>query len=110
MVVPRIGGGPEGSTNAARAEIKGGIKSALNKFKVDNGHYPRSFQDLVQQPNDATNWHGPYFDPPKLPVDPWGRKYIYEYTGKHNTNGYYLFSTGPDGKAGTADDIVNWMN
>jgi len=94
---------------AAQADIHGGIKSALDEYKVDYGHYPKSLQNLVQQTGDATNWHGPYFNPPKLPTDPWGDPYIYEYPGKHNTNGYDLSSAGPDGKPGTDDDIGNWM-
>lgn len=78
----------------------------LDAYQVDNGHYPNSLQDLVQRSNDATNWHGPYLD--KLPLDPWRHPYIYTYPGRHNSNGYDLFSAGPDGKAGTEDDIVNW--
>jgi general secretion pathway protein G len=90
--------------------IANGIKSALDAFKVDNGFYPTNLQDLLQQPSNAKNWHGSYFDPPKLPVDPWGHKFLYEYPGKHNTNGYDLFSAGPDGKPGTDDDIGYWVN
>ena len=97
----RIGGGPD---------IRTGVESLIDSFKVDNGFYPKSLQDLIQQPSNAKNWHGPYFDPPKLPVDPWGHPYIYIYPGKHDTNGYDFFSAGPDGKPGTQDDIGNWMN
>ena len=93
---------------AAFADIHGGINTALGAFQVDNGFYPTNLQGLLQQPSDAKNWHGPYFDPPKLPIDPWGHKYIYVYPGKHNTNSYDLFSPGWDGKPGTEDDIVNW--
>jgi general secretion pathway protein G len=108
-ITPRIAGGPERAPIAAAlADIRGGIASALRQYKVDTGYFPNRLQDMVQKPSEATNWHGPYLD--KLPVDPWGHKYIYEYPGKHNTNGYDLFSAGPDGKAGTGDDIGNWMN
>ena len=96
----RIGGGPD---------IRTGVESLIDSFKVDNGFYPKSLQDLIQQPSNATNWHGPYFDPPKLPVDPWGHPFIYTFPGKHNPNGYDLLSVGPDGKPGTDDDIGNWM-
>ena len=91
-------------------DLNGGLKSALGQYQVDNGFYPKSLQDFFQKPSDATNWHGPYWDPPKWPVDPWGNKFFYEYPGKHNTRGYDLLSAGPDGKAGTGDDIGNWMN
>ena len=66
-------------------------------------------QDLIQQPSNARNWHGPYFDPPKLPLDPWGNPYVYYYPGKHNPSSYDLLSIGPDQKEGTDDDIGNWM-
>ena len=109
-IKPRLGSHTE-SRPAPLADIHGGIKSALDAFKVDTGAYPKGSNglvELVQQPIGATNWRGPYLD--KLPVDWWGHNYIYEYPGKHNPNGYDLFSAGPDGKAGTDDDIGNWMN
>ena len=91
------------------SDINGVIKSAIGQYQVDNDIYPKSLQDLVQKPRDATNWHGPYLDPPKLPVDRWGHNYFYEYPGKHNTNAYDLFSAGADGRIGTEDDIGNWQ-
>ena len=97
-------------TTAAWNDVNGGIKTALDAFKVDTGHYPKGTNgllELVQQPSGTASWHGPYLD--NLPVDPWGHKYIYEYPGRHNTNAYDLFSVGKDGKAGTGDDIGNWQ-
>jgi general secretion pathway protein G len=109
LVIPKIAGrGEEARVKAAYADIHGGIKTALDSFEVDNGFYPKSLQDLVQQPSNARNWHGPYFDPPTLPIDPWGNPYVYYFPGKHNTSGYDLLSVGPDGKEGTDDDIVSW--
>ena len=111
LVIPKIAGSSERArVTAATADINGGIKSALGQYEVDNGFYPKSLQDLLQQPANAKNWHGPYFDPPKLPVDPWGNPYIYYFPGKHNPGSYDLLSTGPDGKEGTEDDIGNWAN
>ena len=110
LVIPRIAGKSEQAREtAARADIFGGIKTALDSYEVDNGFYPKSLQDLIQQPSNARNWHGPYLDPPKLPIDPWGNPYVYYYPGKHNPSGYDLLSMGPDGKEGTDDDIGNWM-
>jgi general secretion pathway protein G len=111
LVIPKIAGSSERArVTAAQADIKGGIKSAIGQYEVDNGFYPKSLQDLIVQPSNAKNWHGPYFDPPKLPVDPWGIAYIYYYPGKHNPTSYDLLSVGPDGREGTDDDIGNWMN
>ncbi|HTX20300.1 MAG TPA: type II secretion system major pseudopilin GspG [Candidatus Aquilonibacter sp.] len=109
LITPKVGSNPgRARIMAAQGDISTGIKSAIDQFKMDNGYYPKSLQDLVQQPPGAKNWHGPYFNPPNLPIDPWGNNYIYECPGKHNTNSYDLMSVGPDGKIGTEDDIGNW--
>lgn len=108
IVVPKIAGRSEQAREtAAQTDIKSGIATALGEFEVDNGFYPSSLQDLLQRPRNAKNWHGPYLD--SLPVDPWGNPYLYSYPGKHNPNGYDLWSAGPDGKSGTSDDIGNWQ-
>lgn len=107
LTIPRIVGRTEQARiTAAQADINGGIKSALGQFEVDNGFFPKSMQDLLTQPSNAKNWHGPYLD--KMPSDPWGNPYIYYYPGKHSANSYDLLSVGPDGKEGTDDDIVSW--
>jgi general secretion pathway protein G len=108
LVIPKIVGKSEQARiTRVQADVKGGIKSAVDEFEVDNGFYPSSLQDLLQQPRNAKNWHGPYLD--ALPVDPWQNPYLYSYPGKHNPTGYDLWSAGPDGKSGTADDIGNWQ-
>ena len=107
LVIPKIAGSSERArVTAAGADINGGIKSALGQYEVDNGFYPKSLQDLLVQPGNARNWHGPYLD--KIPVDPWGNPYIYYFPGKHVPGSYDLLSAGPDGKEGTDDDIVSW--
>jgi general secretion pathway protein G len=111
LVIPKIAGqSQEARITVAHADIFGGIKSALDQFEVDNGYYPKNLADLIQQPHDAKNWHGPYFDPPQIPQDPWGNNYVYSCPGKHNPTTYDLWSIGPDGKSGTDDDIGNWTN
>ena len=57
-------------------------------------------------PADAPNWKGPYIKR-GVPNDPWGKPYVYRYPGTNNTNGYDLYSLGPDGREGN-DDIDNW--
>ena len=110
LVVPKIAGkSEEAKETAAHADVYGGIKSALDEYDVDVGFYPSSLQDLLQQPRNGKNWHGPYFDPPTIPQDPWGNAYLYAYPGKHNATGYDLWSAGPDGKSGDQDDIGNWQ-
>ena len=106
LVVPKMMGRSEQARQAAaRADISS-IKTALDAFVVDNGYYPKNAMDLLQQPHDAKNWHGPYLD--KIPQDPWGNNYVYVFPGKHNPSSYDLSSIGPDAKEGTEDDIGNW--
>ncbi len=106
LVIPKmVGRSEQARQTAVRADLSA-IKTALDAFEVDNGYYPKSLQDLLQQPNNAKNWHGPYLD--KVPQDPWGNNYLYYYPGRHNQNSYDLLSVGPDGKEGSEDDIGNW--
>lgn len=106
LVIPKMVGRSEQARQAAaRADISS-IKTALDAFEVDNGYYPKNLGDLIQMPRDAKSWHGPYLD--KIPQDPWTDNYEYVFPGRHNQNGYDLWSDGPDGKSGTDDDIGNW--
>ena len=109
IVYPKFAGRSEqAKITAAKAQI-GSIKTALDAFEVDNGYYPKSgnLNALYEQPGDASSWRGPYLDK-GIPLDPWSNPYIYEYPGRHNVNGFDLMSAGPDGRAGTDDDINNW--
>jgi general secretion pathway protein G len=112
IVLPKITGRAEQARiTAANAQLAA-FKSALNTYELDNGHFPRGnngLQDLMSRPRDLPNWRGPYLDESGgIPKDPWGNEYIYEYPGRHNQNSYDLYSAGPDGQAGTDDDIANW--
>jgi general secretion pathway protein G len=110
LVIPKIAGrGEDAKKKKAYADINGGIKTILGMYEVDNSGYPRSLNDLVQQPPDAKNWKGPYFDPPQVPNDPWEHPYVYVFPGRKNPSSYDLYSVGPDGQDGTADDIGNWQ-
>ncbi len=45
---------------------------------------------------------------PSVPVDPWGKEYMFRNPGTKSKLGYDVFSAGRDGKPGTEDDIGNW--
>ena len=62
LVIPKMVGRSEQARQAAAHADISSIKTALDAFEVDNGFYPKSLQDLVQQPSNAKNWHGPYLD------------------------------------------------
>ncbi|MBI1290749.1 type II secretion system protein GspG [bacterium] len=110
IVIPRFAGRSEqAKVTAAETQITS-ISTALDSFEVDNGFYPPSGEGLTQlttKPDSATNWRGPYLKQ-GVPNDPWGAAYVYEFPGKNNEQGYDLSSLGPDGRAGTDDDIKNW--
>ncbi|MEI6322083.1 MAG: type II secretion system major pseudopilin GspG [bacterium] len=40
-----------------------------------------------------------------VPLDPWGQKYVYRNPGKFKTDGYDLYSLGPQGKDGDPSNI-----
>lgn len=114
MVVPNLAGrGEQARKSVARADIDTNIDSALSMYELDNGRYPSTDQGmaaLLQKPTAApvpSNWNGPYLKKKALPKDPWGKDYVYRSPGTHNTDGYDLSSTGPDGVE-SGDDIVNW--
>jgi len=97
--------------NAAKAQI-GLLKTPLSMFNLNIGMYPTSnqgLQSLRVPPGDLPNqadWQGPYLDT-DVPNDPWGRPYLYSSPGRNNPD-YDVWSVGPDGVDGTADDIGNW--
>lgn len=90
-------------TFAGRAEeariraAKGDIASyttAIDLYALDhNDKFPASLQDLVGGSRKYVR---------ELNKDPWGNEYVYKASG----NDYQIFSAGPDGQAGTADDVT----
>jgi general secretion pathway protein G len=109
IVIPKFAGRTEQARlTAAKTQISS-FCTALDAFEVDNGYYPKGqngLNDLVEQPRDAQNWHGPYLQ--DIPKDPWGNDYIYTCPGRHNSSSYDIMSMGPDKRQGGDDDITNW--
>lgn len=111
IVVPKFTGRTEqAKLTAAQTQISN-FGTALDSYEVDMGSYPDSNEGLdalLHKPANADSWRGPYLKQ-DIPVDPWGNAYIYEFPGKHAEGRYDLMSLGPDGRAGTDDDIANWI-
>jgi general secretion pathway protein G len=114
LVIPRFAGRTEqAKAAAAKTQIDSYFSTALDMYEADNGSYPsteQGLQALRMQPSTdpaPKNWKGPYLKK-DIPLDPWGNAYVYAYPGTHSTNGYDLYSYGPDGQDGTDDDISNW--
>ena len=97
---------------AAKQQLSS-FRSALSHYELDMGRYPTTdlgLQALMMNPGttgDPKKWKGPYLESQttEVPKDPWGNPYIYVYPGAKNQNGYDLYCVGPDGSAGTDDDI-----
>lgn len=110
IVVPKFSGRTEQARITAAESQIATFGTALDAFEVDVGRYPKGrngLLDLVTAPRDAQNWRGPYMKN-DIPKDPWGQEYVYECPGKNNPSSYDLSSMGPDGRAGSEDDVTNW--
>ena len=106
----KIFGGAQGST--AQLFVQTSMKTPLTGYRMAVGNYPTTaegLQALVTAPSGkADRWSGPYIEGNKVPLDPWGNPYQYAFPGTRNKDAYDLWSRGPDGQDGTADDIGNW--
>lgn len=95
---------------AARAQISG-IEKALDQYRLDVGRYPSTEQglnSLITPPGGMPKWAGPYLKK-EVPLDPWGKPYIYKCPGDHGD--FDLLSYGHDGAQGGSGedtDITNW--
>ena len=83
------------------------IRSALNSYKINSGHYPsteQGLQALVERPTIPPlpeDWVQ-IFD--KMRSDPWRRDYQYRLVGEAPHIRFELRSIGKDGVEGTKDD------
>lgn len=108
IVVPKIAGRSDDARRQATVTQISAFKTALNTFEVDNGYYPKSLTELIQQSRDAQNWHGPYLDSDVVPKDGWNHEFQYSCPGRHNPSSFDILSAGKDAQFGTDDDIGNW--
>ncbi|MBN2685207.1 MAG: type II secretion system protein GspG [Pontiellaceae bacterium] len=77
------------------------LQAAVAEFKMHTGNYPDPEIGLVCLVEEE--WDGPYLTKAKIPKDGWGNDFIYRLENGVPT----IRSAGPDGKAGTKDDIVS---
>lgn len=112
MVFRNVG---DAKVSAIRSQIEI-FGLALDTYRLDNDHYPSTAQGLEalrQVPGgepEARNWRGPYLKK-LVPLDPYGRPYIYKSPGEVNRESYDLFSLGRDGQLGGSGedaDVNSW--
>ena len=90
----------ESKIKAAKIQIAS-FGSALDLFYMDTGRYPSNSEGLnalVQKPGNVTYWNGPYMVGTKVPLDPWGRPYVYRTPGDKVP--YNILSYGAEGQNG----------
>jgi len=118
IVGPRLlGTQKKADIRTAQAQI-GNLASALKMYAVDMKSFPLTEEGLnvlISAPEDealAKNWDGPYIEGGKLPKDPWGSDFQYEFetsdSDSKSTDSFpRIFSLGPDRQPGTSDDVSN---
>jgi general secretion pathway protein G len=103
----------EARVQKAQADFKA-IETSLKIYRLDNYVYPTTEQGLESlveastlSPEPRNFKEGGYLS--ELPIDPWGRPYLYLSPGEHKeVDIYSLGADGLSGGEGQAGDIGNW--
>lgn len=102
-------------TSAAATQIEI-FALALESYRLDNHTYPSTAQGLaalrtIPVGSDIVRtWRGPYLRK-AVPLDPWGRAYVYVAPGRANPDSYDVYTLGRDGLPGGDGedaDITSW--
>ena len=105
----------EARVQKVQADFKA-IETSLKVYKLDNFSFPTTDQGLmalVEKPTSEPiprNWkQGGYLE--ELPLDPWGRPYLYLSPAEFGKGGFDIYSYGADGVTGGEGedaDLGNW--
>lgn len=115
IVAPSLFGNiGEARRGTAKSQIQI-LSLALDAYRLDNDSFPTTQQGLealrsVPSADPPPNWKGPYLRQ-LVPLDPWGRPYVYVSPGLSNPNAYDLYTLGKDGKPGgdgEDTDVTSW--
>jgi general secretion pathway protein G len=111
MVVPNLMGSQERANMQKAVSDITALETSLSLYKMDNYDYPSTDQGLDAlversdvEPEPRRFPEDGYIK--RLPKDPWGNEYVLLNPGENGKMD--VFSVGPDGEAGTEDDIGNW--
>ncbi|MBL4588240.1 type II secretion system major pseudopilin GspG [Candidatus Babeliales bacterium] len=92
-VMKRMGKGQIGTTKIAL----NGMKSALNEYKMDMGHYPTKqeggLEALMNRPSSkgSDRWKGEYLDGAEVPLDAWNNEFFYSAPPQQFSKEYKFF-------------------
>jgi general secretion pathway protein G len=115
IVAPSLFGNiGEARRGTAKSQIQI-LSLALDAYRLDNDSFPTTQQGLealrsVPSADPPPKWKGPYLRQ-LVPLDPWGRPYVYVSPGLSNPNAYDLYTLGKDGKPGgdgEDTDVTSW--
>jgi general secretion pathway protein G len=111
MVVPNLMGSQERANMQKAISDVTALETSLSLYKMDNYDYPTTEQGLEALVDQTDIEPEPRRFPEdgyikRLPKDPWGNEYVLLNPGEQGKMD--VFSVGPDGEAGTEDDIGNW--
>lgn len=94
------------------------LSQALEQYALDAYDYPteqQGLEALIKRPENmpagASYRTGGYLQKSSIPLDPWGRAFVYKRPGDRSGRAFDLFSYGADGKEGGEEldaDIGNW--
>lgn len=99
-------------SQTARVQIQA-LMSSLDLYRLDVGRYPteeEGLRALVDRPQTANSWNGPYLSRRTGLVDPWGNPYLYRIPGRNAP--VEILSLGSDraeGGSGEAQDVGSWQ-
>lgn len=101
--------------NTAKSQLQI-LSLALDAYRLDNEVFPtteQGIESLRSVPitgDPPPNWKGPYLRQ-VVPLDPWGRPYVYVAPGVANPSSYDLYTLGKDGRPGGSGedaDLTSW--
>ena len=110
LVMTRLGGTigqSKAKVTAAQIET---TASAISRFELDVGRLPtveEGLRALIEAPEGATGWEGPYLERRTLPADGWDRPLIY---AEDEDFGFVVRSLGADGEPGGEGDDADIDN
>ncbi len=91
-----LGRGTAAKIGATRASMST-VANAVKQYNLEKSVYPATLNDLVDK----------FIE--KAPLDAWKRPLVYSVSAPGSPHPFMLYSTGPSGDPGNADNIDYWV-